>query len=138
MAIDQLQVCAIITIVFCVSLISLFFINQRLRGGRSFEDVLAERRQLAHLVGGSRYATKKAKQQRTANGGTGGKKETKKERKAAREANANAHADEDSASESQSQASSKDDGDFSDSEQQAEEMLVAQIGNSKVSISNRY
>lgn len=79
----DLQVCAIIAIVFCVSLISLFFINQKLRGGKSFEDVLAEKRQLAHLVGGSRYA-KKAKRVGDSGGkssasGGGAKKEKRKQ-----------------------------------------------------------
>lgn len=78
----DLQVCAIIAIVFCVSLISLFFINQKLRGGKSFEDVLAEKRQLAHLVGGSKYAKKAgARKVNADNNNKAGKKETRKERK---------------------------------------------------------
>lgn len=61
----DLQVCAIIAIVFFASLLSLLFINKT-RGGKSFEDVLAEKRQLAHIVGGSKYQ-KKSQQTRKVN-----------------------------------------------------------------------
>lgn len=49
---------AIIVIVFLVSLVSLLFINRKLSGGKSFEDVLAEKRQLADKVYGSKQQKK--------------------------------------------------------------------------------
>lgn len=54
----DLQVCAIIAIVFCVSFVSLWFINGKLRGGKTFEDVLAEKRSLADKLYGSKYQKK--------------------------------------------------------------------------------
>lgn len=44
---------AIIAIVFLVSLCSLLFINKQLRGGKTFEDVLAEKRQFAEKLYGN-------------------------------------------------------------------------------------
>lgn len=49
----ELQVYAIIAIVFLVSLCSLLFINKQLRGGKTFEDVLAEKRQFAEKLYGN-------------------------------------------------------------------------------------
>lgn len=51
----DLQVCAVIAIVFFVSFGSLWFINGKLRGGKTFEDLLAEKRQLADKVYGSSH-----------------------------------------------------------------------------------
>lgn len=138
----DLQVCAIIAIVFCVSLISLIFINQKLRGGKSFEDVLAEKRQLAHLVGGSKYAKKAGA--RKANGDSnnrnGAKKESRKERKLKQEQERREQSpdedDSDAGSESQSAASnspahSKGASDFSETEQLVAEELIAPAPQSK-------
>lgn len=137
----DLQVCAIIAIVFCVSLISLFFINQKLRGGRTFEDVLAEKRQLAHLVGGSKYAKKAGarKVNGDSNSRSGAKKESRKERKQKQEQERREQTpdeDSDAGSETQSVSSnspahSKFATDFSETEQLAAEEVIAPVQQSK-------
>lgn len=48
----ELQVYAIIAIVFLASFFSLLFINKQLRGGKTFEEVLAEKRHLAEKLYG--------------------------------------------------------------------------------------
>lgn len=60
----DLQVCAIIAVVFCVSFVSLWFINGKLRGGKTFEDVLAEKRSLADKLYGSKVQKKPAGQRK--------------------------------------------------------------------------
>lgn len=49
----DLQVYAVIAIVFLVSLCSLLFINKQFRGGKTFEEVLAEKRQFAEKLYGT-------------------------------------------------------------------------------------
>lgn len=67
----DLQVYAVIAIVFLVSLCSLLFINKQLRGGKTFEDVLAEKRQFAEKLygntGGKNFNKKNAKKLNTNN-----------------------------------------------------------------------
>lgn len=62
---EQLQVYAVIAIVFFVSLCSLLFINKQASGNRTFEDVLAEKRQFADKLygntGGKNYNKKNTK-----------------------------------------------------------------------------
>lgn len=48
----DLQVYAVIVIVFLVSLCSLLFVNKQLRGGKTYEEVLAEKRQFAEKLYG--------------------------------------------------------------------------------------
>lgn len=55
----DLQVYAVIAIVFLVSLCSLLFINKQFRGGKTFEDVLEEKRQFAEKLYGPRKKTTK-------------------------------------------------------------------------------
>lgn len=50
----DLQVYLIIVTVFFVSLGSLLFINRQLRGGKTFEEALAEKRQLNEKLYGSK------------------------------------------------------------------------------------
>lgn len=136
----DLQVCAIIAIVFCVSLISLFFINQKLRGGRTFEDVLAEKRQLAHLVG-AKYAKKAGarKVNGDSNSRNGAKKESRKERKQKQEQERREQTpdeDSDAGSETQSVSSnspahSKVAADFSETEQLVAEEAIVPVQQSK-------
>lgn len=56
------QVYLIIVTVFFGSLVSLLFINRQLRGGKTFEEALAEKRQLTEKLYGSKKknATKKS------------------------------------------------------------------------------
>lgn len=57
----ELQVYLIIVTVFLVSLFSLLFVNRQLRAGKTFEEVLAEKRQLTDkLYGNKKKNTKKA------------------------------------------------------------------------------
>lgn len=59
----ELQVYLIIVTVFFVSLGSLLFVNRQLRGGKTFEEALAEKRQLTEKLYGNnkkKNATKKA------------------------------------------------------------------------------
>lgn len=56
----DLQVYAVIVIVFLVSLCTLLFVNKQLRGGKTYEEVVAEKRLLAEkLYGSKRKNTKK-------------------------------------------------------------------------------
>lgn len=58
----DLQVYLIIVTVFFVSLGSLLFVNRQLRGGKTFEEALAEKRQLTEKLYGTnkkKNATKK-------------------------------------------------------------------------------
>lgn len=67
----DLQVYAVIAIVFFVSLCSLLYINKHARGNRTFEDVLAEKRQFADKLygntGGKNYNKKNTKKLNTNN-----------------------------------------------------------------------
>lgn len=59
----DLQVYLIIVTVFFVSLGSLLFVNRQLRGGKTYEEALAEKRQLTEKLYGTnkkKNATKKA------------------------------------------------------------------------------
>lgn len=57
----DLQVYLIIVTVFFVSLGSLLFVNRQLRAGKTFEEVLAEKRQLTDkLYGNKKKNAKKA------------------------------------------------------------------------------
>lgn len=72
---DLLQVGIIIAIVYLASMLSLLLIT-KMRGSKSFEDAQAEKRQLAHLVGGTK---KKSQHVRKVNNNNN--KKDKKERK---------------------------------------------------------
>lgn len=61
----DLQVYAVIVIAFLVSLCTLLFINKEFRGGKTFEELAAEKRQLAHLYG----TTKKKSTKKQSNTG---------------------------------------------------------------------
>lgn len=61
----DLQVYAVIVIVFLVSLCSLLFVNKQLRGGKTYEEVLAEKRQFAEKL----YGPKKKNTKKTNAGG---------------------------------------------------------------------
>lgn len=57
----ELQVYLIIVTVFLVSLVSLLFVNRQLRAGKTFEEVLAEKRHLTDkLYGNKKKNAKKA------------------------------------------------------------------------------
>lgn len=56
----DLQVYAVIAIVFLVSLCSLLYVNKQLRGGKTYEEVLAEKRQFEKLYGPKKKNVKKA------------------------------------------------------------------------------
>lgn len=57
----ELQVYLIIATVFFVSLCSLLFVNRQLRGGKTFEEALAEKRHLTDkLYGNKKKNAKKA------------------------------------------------------------------------------
>lgn len=60
----DLQVYAIIVAVFLVSLGSLLIVNRQLRAGKTFEEVLAEKRQLADKL----YGNKKKNAKKTNTG----------------------------------------------------------------------
>lgn len=62
----DLQVCAIIAVVFLVSLFTILIINRKL-SGKTFEDVLAEKRQLADKVYGSSHVKHQKKLNRKVN-----------------------------------------------------------------------
>lgn len=55
-----LELYAVIAVIFLVSLCTLLFVNKQLRGGKTYEEVVAEKRLLAEkLYGNKKKNTKK-------------------------------------------------------------------------------